>query len=353
MSVYRKNKQGQLVKIAGNLTHKLNMAILRTVHTVENNADYYDIDETLASEYINSLTDNTYYILYLEESNETETVYIRYRDQVLQVSTGINTNVPVGTLYGRLDLFTLDSSKSGIIIIALNNSGGGSSVVSDSISETLTLGMDGIIEAGNVVFEVQNANSFLQYRTNQRRFIMTAILPVVGPIDLDMPVRITFGDTVYNLYSYTKDAAEPLVLGDIMSNHVYNTNIGYKFALDVIFINTSDIKGFVLNPNNLIADQLVNILDDSDTVIVSLDETGTKVQLHLASAISNKLAKMLVTPMTKPTSTELVAIGTDGMQERVEIGDGLSIVNGKLVSTVASQIGEINQLLDLINGEVV
>ena len=63
---------------------------------------------------------------------------------------------------------------------------------------------------------------------------------------------------------------------------------------------------------------------------------------------------MLVTPMTKPSSTELVAVGSNGMQTMLELGDGLSIVNGKLVASGGgADLSQINALLDAINGEVI
>jgi hypothetical protein len=353
MSVYRKDEQGNLVKIAGSLTQRVVMPILRTTHIVEDNADYYIIDDAQAASYLSGLTDNTYYLLYIEEANETSTVYIKYKNQQLQLSTGTNTTITPDTLYGRLDLLTLDASKSGIIINAATASTGGGT--SDNIAEALLLGMDGVVEEKRVIFDVQNAASFIRYKTNQRRFILNGLLPVVGQLDLTMPVHITFGDTVYNVYSFAKGGDEPLMIGDLIGNHSYNTETGYQFTIEALFIDTTDIKGFVLSPSPVLADQLLNTIDDSETIIVSLDSTGSKVQLHLAASINNKLARMLVTPMTKPGSTELVAVGSDGMQTMLELGDGLSIVNGKLVASGggSADLSQINALLDAINGEVI
>ena len=48
MSVYRKDNNGNLRKIAGSLTQRLNTAIFKAAHTVENGADYYTISEVEA-----------------------------------------------------------------------------------------------------------------------------------------------------------------------------------------------------------------------------------------------------------------------------------------------------------------
>lgn len=149
--------------------------------------------------------------------------------------------------------------------------------VEQVVSRLILLGADGVIEANRVIFTVQNAESFVEFRTNQREFLLTAVLPVVGTLDDDLQISIEFGDTVYNLYSFMTGGATPLTIGDLKSVMSYNQNIGYAFYPKLIFIETTDIVGFVLEQNTFTAKQMKEIIKNSATITVDLDETGTKL----------------------------------------------------------------------------
>lgn len=149
--------------------------------------------------------------------------------------------------------------------------------VEQAVSRLMLLGADGVIEGNRVIFTIQNAESFVEFRTNQREFLLTAILPVVGALDDDLPISIEFGDTVYNLYSFMTGGAAPLTIGDLKSVMSYNTNTGYSFYPKVIFIETGDIVGFVLEQNTLTAKQMIELIQNSSTISVELDQTGTKL----------------------------------------------------------------------------
>ena len=149
--------------------------------------------------------------------------------------------------------------------------------VEQVVSRLILLGADGIIEANRVIFTIQNAESFVEFKTNQREFLLTAVLPVVGTLDDNLPISIEFGDTVYNLYSFMTGGATPLTIGDLKSVMSYNQNIGYAFYPKLIFIETTDIVGFVLEQNTFTAKQMKEIIKNSATITVDLDETGTKL----------------------------------------------------------------------------
>lgn len=149
--------------------------------------------------------------------------------------------------------------------------------------QTIFMGVDGVVEANRVVFEVQNANSYIEYRTNQREFLITALLPLVGQVDPTLPVAITFGDKTYNVYSFMKGATSPLTIGDLMSVSKYSAETGYLFFSKMIFVETSDINGFVLTPANITASQLAEIIDTNGNLVVSLDNTGTKLSFYLST----------------------------------------------------------------------
>ena len=106
MGLYRKDKHGQLKKNATNIIQRINNGILATTHSVVNNTDYYDID-VAAKKYILSLTDNTEFLLYISEPNETDTVKIRYEGRTLTLARTDGDAIAIGALYRRLNVYTL------------------------------------------------------------------------------------------------------------------------------------------------------------------------------------------------------------------------------------------------------
>lgn len=202
--------------------------------------------------------------------------------------------------------------------------------IEQSVSRLILLGADGVIETNRVVFEVQNADSYIEFRTNQREFLINGHLPLVGELDDTLPINITFGDTTYNVYSYMKGSASPITIGDLKSNIVYDETTGYSFTSKMIFLETSDYVGFVISPATITAEQLANIIEDTETVVISLDNNGTKLNIQLSADVVNKLAKTLVTPISSPSATELVGVNNQNMQTMIELGAGLVLTNGVL-----------------------
>lgn len=209
--------------------------------------------------------------------------------------------------------------------------------VTDTLGKLIELGMNGIIEANRVVFTVEDSESFIEYRTNLREFFLTAHLPIVVPtlenIDRTLPISITFGDTTYNLYNYLTGGNTPLTLGDLMSVATYSQDVGLLFNFKATFFENSDFVGFVIIPPAITARQIDALIADSDTVVTDLSGDGTRISIHFSAEIVNKLARMLVTPMSPPPSTELVGIGADNMQKMIDLGAGFAIINNTLQGT--------------------
>ena len=196
--------------------------------------------------------------------------------------------------------------------------------------QTIFMGVDGVVEANRVVFEVQNANSYIEYRTNQREFLITALLPLVGQVDPTLPVAITFGDKTYNIYSFMKGATSPLTIGDLMSVSKYSAETGYLFFSKMIFVETSDINGFVLTPANITASQLAEIIDTNGNLVVSLDNTGTKLSFYLSDDTVSKLSRALLTPLNAPEKLELVAVDNTNSQEMLSLGNRFKVETNEL-----------------------
>lgn len=93
------------------------------------------------------------------------------------------------------------------------------------------------------------------------------------------------------------------------------------------------------------------ILTFNDTNEIDFTKTGDIVTAHLASGVSDKVGRALVTPISAPAAEQLVGIDTSGSQEAVTLGNGLTLYSGILsaidlnltdtgVSAVSIQTGE-------------
>lgn len=73
-------------------------------------------------------------------------------------------------------------------------------------------------------------------------------------------------------------------------------------------------------------------IEGSQTVVCDIDETNHKINIHLDATYKNKIDKALQLPQTAPSATQIVAVGTNNAQTMLGIGDGLSVVSGKLTA---------------------
>lgn len=72
------------------------------------------------------------------------------------------------------------------------------------------------------------------------------------------------------------------------------------------------------------------ILTFQDTADIDFTKTGDIVTARLQSAITDKVGRALVKPLTSPTAEEIVTIDTNGNQAALEVGSGLKIENNTL-----------------------
>ena len=71
----------------------------------------------------------------------------------------------------------------------------------------------------------------------------------------------------------------------------------------------------------------------SESIVIDVDESGDFVEIHLDADIAAKLGRVLVTPMSAPASTSLVAVDNTNAQTMLTVGDGLTIEGGALKAT--------------------
>lgn len=138
--------------------------------------------------------------------------------------------------------------------------------------KSIILGADGVVEDTVYSFVVDNAESYIEYRTNGTKFLVDLSLPVSGDIDLNKKVAITFGNTSYYVYNVLKNN-EPITIRELMSISKYNNDIGYRFITDMTFFINSDIEGFAIIPTVSVNDILSL---DSDQMDMYLAEGGLR-----------------------------------------------------------------------------
>lgn len=127
----------------------------------------------------------------------------------------------------------------------------------------LFMGANGVEETDVYNFTVENADTFIDFRTNKTRFLLDLHLPVVGALSLNKEVAITFGDTVYYLYNILK-GNEHVTIGDLKQVDKYNNATGYRFIFHATFFQNDDITGFAVIPT----------ISMSDILSLSSDEMG-------------------------------------------------------------------------------
>lgn len=88
------------------------------------------------------------------------------------------------------------------------------------------------------------------------------------------------------------------------------------------------------------------ILTFNDTTEIDFTKTGDVITANLASGVSDKVGRALVTPVAAPASEEIVSINTSGSQSSLAAGSGINISGGAISTTVDMNLSNI-QYYDL------
>lgn len=336
MSIYYKNKNGQTNKIAGHLTQRVNARWFLLERSIEDGQEYYTVPDDQTQQYFSTMMPFTIYSFGFSETNTTATPKIKYKNEVYDIAdvTALQPGqLGIGQLKGVYQMFTQESDTDKTIYF-IGNMHQDFDNIQSIIGKVIQLGVEGVIDEDRVVFTVQDADSYLPYRTDLREFFIAAHLPVVVPtfqsLDPTLKVAIEFGDTVYNLYNYMFGVDTPLTIGDLMSVATHDTEAGFFFSFKATFFENSDITGFAVIPPAINATQIEHIIEDSETIVTSLTPDKTKLSIRLAAATLARLNRTLVTPMSNPPATELVAVDTSGTQAMIKLGNEFTLENGTL-----------------------
>lgn len=100
-----------------------------------------------------------------------------------------------------------------------------------------------------------------------------------------------------------------------------NTN-NVASILNIIDIANDKIKAYTLQ----------NSINGSDGIIVGVDATSKKLEIHLSAELQAKLGKMLLTPSSAPSTRKVVTIDTNGAQDNVD-GTELTTLMSNIVDS--------------------
>ena len=147
----------------------------------------------------------------------------------------------------------------------------------------LFMGANGVEETNVYNFTVEDADTFIDFRTNKTRFLLDLHLPVSGALSLNKEVTITFGDTVYYLYNILK-GNEHITIRDLKQVDKYNNATGYRFIFHATFFQNADITGFAVIPTISMSDILSLTSDEMDTYMT--DGGLTEGQIAICNSVS-------------------------------------------------------------------
>ena len=126
------------------------------------------------------------------------------------------------------------------------------------------------------------------------------------------------------IMGFDPNAQKPGTAGEIKELEFTITNFTESRALGDIYATYANEE------TSVIPFKFPFMISGSDTIVIDVNEEGTKLEAHLDADIIAKLEKVLICPEQKPAETVLVAVEPDGTQKFIKLGAGLIIKNGVL-----------------------
>ena len=126
------------------------------------------------------------------------------------------------------------------------------------------------------------------------------------------------------IMGFDPGAIKPGTAGEIKELEFDITNFTESRALGDIYATYAN------DETSVIPFKFPFMISGSDTIVIDVNEEGTKLEAHLDADIIKKLEKVLICPEQKPAETVLVAVEPDGTQTFIKLGAGLIIKNGIL-----------------------
>lgn len=196
--------------------------------------------------------------------------------------TGGSSVTVVDTLVSQSTTDALSARQGNVLYNMIVDGGMETNQAKLDAHKQLILGANGV-QVGNVYnFTVEDADSFLPYRTNLTKFLVDLELAISGAIDNTKEVTITFGDTSYYVYNVLT-GMQHSTIGDLKQVDKYNNETGYRFIAEMTFFKNADIEGFAIIPTISMSDILALDSDQMDNYVA--DGGLTQGQLAVCSKV--------------------------------------------------------------------
>lgn len=115
-----------------------------------------------------------------------------------------------------------------------------------------------------------------------------------------------------------------------------NTSISFicegykKMVLDL----TTGAYTFEESSSEVTSQKIFDLTEDSNTVVREVDSDTGKVNIHLATTVTNKVNNALQMPTTQPTELLIVGLNTNKAQTNIPLGASLALENGHLETAI-------------------
>lgn len=123
---------------------------------------------------------------------------------------------------------------------------------------------------------------------------------------------------------------------------------------DRITDNTNDVASIIdiidIGNDKIKASTLQNSINGSDEVIVDIDATNEKLEIHLSAELQAKLARVLLKPSSAPTTRKVVTIDTNGAQDNIDPTELPALMNNIVDSQGNKRFVEGDITMNIIEG---
>lgn len=236
------------------------------VKMLEDDKLKFELEEGLTSKISKAL------VVPMDTLTSTEIVAVDDGNSQTMLGIGEGLDIKDGKLYSTVQssegVFVIDSLTSQSTTDALSARQGNvlyNMIVDGGLDarKQLVLGAEGVLNGNVYSFTVDNAEDYVDYRTNLTKFLVDLNLPVAGAIDETKEVAITFGDITYYVFNILK-GMEHATIGDLHQVDKYNNETGYRFIAEMTFFENNDVVGFAIIPTISMSDVLALDSDQMD-----------------------------------------------------------------------------------------
>ncbi len=119
--------------------------------------------------------------------------------------------------------------------------------------------------------------------------------------------------------------------------HTIDEPAGHALKYENGVLSLLDVDGNAISQVSIgetTSQKIFDLTEDSDTVVREIDNDTGKVNIHLATTVTNKVNNALQMPTTQPTELLMVGLNTNKAQTNIPLGSSLALENGHLETAI-------------------